>query len=138
MGETAAAALGALVEDLVAELEGTAGPATLDGCRRFVLAFLRNTQPLYRVGLGALALLLALDGAVTAGATFARLPAARRAAIVARWRRSRIGPLRDFVRLVFILTLTAYYDADETTTRLGIERATYLRALSFYNAGAAD
>lgn len=138
MGGIARSTLGALVEVLAAELDGPAGPVTLEGCRRFVLAFLGNTQPIYRLGLTALAVLLAVDGAVTAGSPFARLPLPRRAAIVERWRRSRVGPLRDFVRLAFILTLTAYYDAEEVTARLGIDRGTYLRALAFYNGGVAE
>jgi hypothetical protein len=137
MSETVASVLGALVEVLLAELEVPGATGTAEGCRRFVLEFLGNAQPLHRGGVAVLALLLALDGRLTSGTAFARLPVPRRALIVGRWRRSRLGPLRDLVRLVSVLTITAYFDTAEATTRLGIERVTYLRTLSFYDGGDA-
>lgn len=127
--------LHAIVELVLEELDGRASEACSADCRRFVSAYRRAMQPIYRLAIDALALLLELSTLPRCGRAFSRAPPDVRRAAVLRWRESRFGPKRDLVRLPLVLTLLARFERDDALALPEALREASRATLAFYNGG---
>lgn len=103
-----------------------------ESCANLVARVWSNMQPLYRNGLILVILYLNAHALLRYKKRFTSLSVPEISDIVKKWQTSNLTFKRDFIKFVFNLTLIAYYDSEEVTDKLNIDRATYLKTLSFY------
>lgn len=130
--------LESLAEAMVHELDLSAPRAARDACRKFVASFYRVMQPAYRAVFMVLTAWFTLSSLMACRKTPAKMTVEERSGMAERWRRSRLPLKKDFIKVLFTLVVLSYYDDEATTSKLGIERATYLRILSFYSGSTSD
>lgn len=129
--------LESLTEAIVHDVDRSAPRSTSDVCRAFVVGFYGSMQPAYRIAFTVLSIWLAFSSLVSFRKIFSKLNVDDRSRMVERWRNSSLPIKKDFIKVIFTLTILSYYDDEAMTNALGIERAAYLRSLSFYNGSAS-
>ena len=130
--------LRSLCAAMVNDLPVPSSQRTVDSCCEFVIDVCRSMQYVSGKAVALASLWLNIAPLILSGKTFNSLNLEERTRVINRWRGSNCSIKRNYMKLVFILAITAFYDSEDTITALGMGRPAYLASLSFYDGSVAD
>jgi hypothetical protein len=126
-----------LSESFIIEICGEYSQHTVELCARFIVNEHKKIAYVYRFILTMIVIYFNLESVLIYRTIFIKLPTNERSEIIRKWKFGKTGFKRQFIKLYFNLALLSCFDSEEMTDKLGIDRNTYLRTLSFYS-GASD
>lgn len=121
-----------LSESFICELNGKLSYELKESSSGFIVKIYDSMQSLHKTALAFIMIYLGAVSYIKYSKGFLELPMDERAELIKGWQGSKFSFKRDFMKFIFFLTLLSYYDNKKIMESLNIDRAAYLKSLSFY------
>lgn len=126
-------------EAVLEEVHAAPVPAAVqEKTAAFLVAVWEEMRPVLKMGTAVLAVALSLQAVLRCGRLFDRAGTDVRRALMESWSRSPLYPMRALAQLFRVLTVMAYFDADEGLERYGYDVRDVRRMTALYNSTGYD